>query len=182
MFSYRSCALVAITVIISVLVTASAYSGSDKNILSLKDFDWEVSQVQKESSITMKTVSSSLFTGFDYEDFKPKNGVTVVTLRLKAKQTGEIRLVPELFIIQRTLFYEPCKGFRIIEPKPRLGGKGFTPAQGSNNVSSHDITEGQTIVIDLAFDGNLSKGQQLLAASPMAIIPDSTTTNKGKDN
>ena len=178
MWSYRSYKVGLLLTALAVLLGMSAYYGPEDAAISLKDFDYVVSGVRAESTITRQTVSSSLLTGFDYEEFKPEDGISVITVRLKARKSGEINLACEMFIMHKPPFYELCQGIKVVEPKPQFCEKGFTPPRGGGSVTTLQVTEGQSLVLELAFQGKLNKGQRLLVATPQAELPASTPTEK----
>ena len=159
-----------VAMVFGLLAIAPSYA--DDKAASLTDFDWTINKTRPESSVKRQTLSSSLLTGFDVEDFKSKDGkLTILTVTLKAKKTGKIALTPELFLAFDGSFYNLCQGVRVVEPKPKFGPGAFMPPSGGSSTDTISVTIGQSIVMELLFTGKLTSGNQILTASPSARIP-----------
>jgi len=143
-----------------------------KKMVNLDDFDWTVSKIRSEASVKRHPATCAFLWGPDKEDFKPDRGTfSIVTITLKARKTGRLELTPEFFLMSAGDNYRLCQGVRVVAPKPGCGEAFFPPSAGRGLEIYHlSVTEGQPIVIELVFAGQLRGGEQIFAVSPAVAV------------
>ena len=162
-----------IAIVLLLVVTglfAVARKVSEEKVVDLNHFEWTISKIRSETSVKRHPATCAFTWGPDKEDFKPERGtLSIITITLKAKKTGRLKLTPELFLMSDRNNFHLCHGVRVVTPKPGCGEAFFPPSGGSGlEIYKLNVKAGQSIVIELVFAGQLREGEQILAASPAA--------------
>lgn len=161
---------------LSLLAVASEVT--EVKMVNLDDCDWTVTRIRSESSVMREIPACIGFTNGVDEKFKSDKGpLNVITVTLKAGKTGELELVPELFLVRDGGIYgvyHPCRGVRVADPKPSARAAAFHPPSDGGIWPGHAgqlrVTEGQSVVIELLFPHIYRDDAEILAASPVATV------------
>jgi hypothetical protein len=170
-----SCGLLTV---VAISLVAVAQEFTEVGIVELNDFDWTVTKIRSEKSIMREQPACVGATGGLDKEFKPERGpLSIITVKLKARKTGDVDLVPELFLVRDGGVYgvnRLCQGLRVVDPKPGAKVAAFHPPSDGNiwpgHAGSLGITAGQSITIELAFTEIVRDNARILAASPIATV------------
>ena len=151
---------------------------SRNEMVNLNDCDWTVTAIRSAKSIMREQPACVGFTEGVDEEFKPERGqLSIITVTLKAGKTGDLDLVPELFIMRDGGIYgvyHPCRGLRVVDPKPGVKVAAFHPPSDGRTWPGHagwlGVTKGQPVTIELAFTQIVRNDAELLVASPAATL------------
>lgn len=165
-------------IVMALTIFAVGHEATDAKMVNLSDFDWTVTRIRPEASVMREQPACVGFTGGVDEEFKPEMGsLSVITVTLKAKKTGDMDLVPELFLVRDGGVYgtyRPCRGLRVVHPKPGAKVAAFHPPSDGKTWPGHAgwlaVTAGQSITIELAFEHIVRDDAEILAASPVATV------------
>jgi hypothetical protein len=164
--------------VVAISLVVIAHESTEVGIVELNDFDWTVTKIRSEESIMREQPVCVGATGGVDEEFKPeRDPLSIITITLKAKKTGRIELVPELFLVREGNPYgvnRVCRGLRLVDPKPGTKVAAFHPPADGNIWPGHagllDATEGQSITIELAFTKIVRDDAIILAATPVSTL------------
>jgi hypothetical protein len=151
---------------------------TDVKMVDLDECTWTVTSIRSEASVMREMPVCFGATGGLDEEFKPEAGrLSIVTVTLTAGKTGELELVPELFLVRDGGIYglyRPCRGVRIVNPKPSARAAAFHPPSYGKIWPGHAgqlrVVEGQPVIIELLFTQIVRDDAELLAASPVAAL------------
>lgn len=157
---------------------AVAREATKVKTVNVNDFDWTVTRIRSEASIMREIPACvGLTRGVDEEFKSEKGALSIITVTLKAKKTGDLDLVPELFLVRDGGLYgvnRLCRGLRVVDPKPEAKVAAFHPPSDGNIWPGHagglGVTAGQSITIELAFTQIVRDDAEILAASPVATV------------
>lgn len=101
--------------------------------------------------------------------------VTLITVLLEAKDAGAPYLAPELFLLDESFNYRPCQALRVQQEDGKWPNEwtGSTAKLGATGVTAFmpwQMSKGSKLYLQLAFLGDVSKGQHLLVAQPTAEL------------
>ena len=159
-------------IVIGLSLFAAAHDDTRNKPVNLSDFDWTVTKVRSESSVKRHPATCAFLWGPEKEDFRHDRGtLSVVTLTLKPRKTGRLRLTPEFFLMSAGDNYRLCQGVRAVDPTPPCGEAFFPPSAGRGlEIYYLSVTEGRPIVIELVFTGQLEEGERIFATSPIVTL------------
>ncbi len=151
---------------------------SDGKMVNLNDCDLTVTGIRSETSVMREIPGCSELTGGIDKEFKSEeNPFSIITVTLKLRKTGEMVLVPELFLVRDGGLYGSyslCQGVRIADPRPMEEVAAFHPPSDGKVWPGHagllHVTTGQSVVIELLFTHIVNDDAQILAASPVVTI------------
>jgi hypothetical protein len=157
---------------------AVAREAAEVKLVNLNDCDWTVTRIRSEASVMREMPICFGATGGVDKEFKSEKGpLSVITVTLKVKKTGELELVPELFLVRDGGIYgvyRPCRGVRVLDPKPSARAAAFHPPSDGGIWPGHGgqlrVTAGQSVVIELLFTQVVRDDAEILAASPAATL------------
>ena len=173
--------LVSVGVFLMVLafgLIAFARETAEVKMVNLNDCDWTVTRMRSEASVMREMPACVGATGGVDEEYKSeREPLSIITVTLKAGKTGELELVPELFLVRDGGIYgvyRPCQGARVVDPKPGAKVAGFHPPSDGGIWPGHAgqlrVTAGQSVVIELLFTHIFRDDAEILAASPVATV------------
>ncbi|UCD58083.1 MAG: hypothetical protein JSV16_02920 [Candidatus Hydrogenedentota bacterium] len=170
-----ACALLTVTVF---GLFAVAREGTEVKMVNLNDCDWTVTKIRSEASVMREIPACVGATGGVDKEFKSEKGpLSVITVTLRARKTGELELIPELFLVRDGGLYgvyRVCRGVRVADPKPRSEVEAFHPPSDGEMWPGHAgqlrVAAGQSVVIELLFTHIVRDDAEILAASPVATI------------
>jgi hypothetical protein len=147
-------------------------------MVNLDDCDWTVTKIRSEDSVMREIDACVGATGGVDKEYKSGRGpLSIITIILKAGKTGELELVPELFLVRDGGIYglyRPCRGVRVVDPKPGAEVAAFHPPSDGRIWPGHAgqlrVTAGQSVVIELLFTQIVRDDAEILAASPVATL------------
>jgi hypothetical protein len=147
-------------------------------MINLNDFDWTITKMRSEASVMREIPACVGATGGVDKEFKSeKEPLSIITVTLKAGKTGELELVPELFLVRDGDIYgvySPCRGVRVVDPKPSAKAAAFHPPSDGKIWPGHAgllrVTTGQSVVIELLFPHIFRDDAEILVASPVATL------------
>ena len=159
---------------------SSAHVLAADGMLNLSDFVWTVGNTRLEASVKGEIPACVGVTKGKDEDFKSERGpFSIIPLTLKAKKSGRLVLVPELFLVRDGGLYgvyRTCQGFRVVEPKPDARVAAFHPPSDARQWPGHAgriaCNAGDTVVIELLFKRIVRDDAEILAAAPVAALRD----------
>jgi hypothetical protein len=157
---------------------AVARGVTEVKMVDLNECDWIVTRIRSEASVMREMPICFGATGGLDEEFKPERGrLSIITVTLTAGKTGELELVPELFLVRDGGIYglyRPCRGVRVVDPKPSARAAAFHPPSDGGIWPGHagqlHVIEGQSVVIELLFTQIVRDDAEILAASPVATL------------
>ena len=167
-----------VLIVMALSLFAVAHDGTGKKMVNLDDFDWTVSRIRSEDSVMREIPACVGATDGVDEEFKSdREPLSVITVTLRAGKTGELELVPELFLVRDGGIYgtyRPCRGVRVVDPKPGAKVAAFHPPSDGKIWPGHGgqlrVTADQSIVIELLFTHIFRDDAEILAASPVATV------------
>lgn len=170
-----ACGLLIVT---ALSLFAVAREVGEVELVSLDECDWTVTNMRSEASVMREKPICFGATGGVDEEFKSeKEPLSIITVTLKAGKTGELELVPELFLARDGGIYgvyRPCRGVRVVDPKPSARAAAFHPPSDGNIWPGHAgqlrVAAGQAVVIELLFPHIFHDDAEILAASPAATV------------
>ena len=147
-------------------------------MLKLSDCVWTVGNARLEASVKREIPACVGATKGKDEEFKSYSGpFSVIPLTLKAKKSGTLALVPELFLVRdggRYGVYRICQGIRVLEPKPDGRVAAFHPPSDATQWPGHAgriaCNAGDAVVIELLFQRIVRDDAEILAAAPVARL------------
>jgi hypothetical protein len=151
---------------------------AEVKMVNLDDCDWTVTRIRSEASVMREIPACVGFTeGVDEEFKSEREPFSIITVTLKAGRTGDLDMVPELFLVRDGGIYgiyRPCRGVRVVDPKPGPKTQAFLPpADGSiwpGHAGQLRVTAGQSVVVELLFPHIFRDDAEILAASPVATV------------
>lgn len=157
---------------------AVAREVTEVKMVNLNDCDWTVTKIRSEASVMREMPICFGATGGVDKEFKSEKGpLSIITVTLKARKTGQLVLIPELFLARNGGLYgiyRLCQGLRVVDPKPRAEAAAFHPPFGGKQWPGHagwiPVAAGQSIVIELVFTQIVRNDAEILAASPSATV------------
>ena len=170
-----ACGLVTVTALV---LLAAADETTKVEAVNLSDCDWTVTRIRSEASIMREQPACVGFTDGADEEFRPERGdLSIITVTLKTRKTGDLDLVPELFLARDGRVYgvyRPCLGLRMVDPKPGAKVAAFHPPSDGRTWPGHagwlGVTAGQSVTIELAFTKIVRDDAIILAATPVATL------------
>ncbi len=170
-----ACALLIVT---AVSLFAVASEVAEVRMVNLNDCDWTVTRMRSEASVMREIPACVGFTDGVDEEFKSdREQLSIITVTLKSRMTGELELVPELLLVRDGGLYgiyRMCQGVRVVDPKPRAEVAAFHPPsdgwQWPGHAGQLRVTAGQSVVIELLFTHIFRDDAEILAASPIATV------------
>ena len=165
-------------IVMALRLFAVAREVAEVKMVNLNDCDWTVTRMRSEASVMREMPICFGATGGVDKEFKSeKEPLSIITVTLKAGKTGELELVPELFLVRDGGIYgvySPCRGVRVVYPKPSAKAAAFHPPSDGNIWPGHAgqlrVTTGQSVVIELLFPHIFRDDAEILAASPVATL------------
>jgi len=159
-------------------LVAIAREVTEVKLVNLDDCNWTVTGIRSEASVMREMPICFGATGGVDEEFKSeKEPLSIITVTLKSGKTGELELVPELFLVRDGGIYgvyRPCRGIRVLDPKPMSGAEAFHPPSDGGVWPGHAgmlrVAAGQSVVIELLFTHIVRDDADILAASPAATL------------
>jgi len=147
-------------------------------MINLNDFDWTITKMRSEASVMREIPACVGFTGGVDEEFKSDGEpLSIITVTLKAGKTGDLDLVPELFLVRDGGIYgtyRPCRGVRVMDPKPGAQVQAFHPPSDGGIWPGHAgqlrVKAGRSVVIELLFPHIFHNDAEILVASPAATL------------
>ncbi len=157
---------------------AVAREVAEVKMVNLDDCDWTVTAMRSRASVMREIPACVGFTeGVDKEFKSEKRPFSIVTVTLKSKKTGELELIPELFLVRDGGLYGVyclCQGLRVVDPKPRSEAEAFHPPSDGRIWPGHAgqlrVTAGQSVIVELLFPHIFRDDAEILAASPTATL------------
>ena len=157
---------------------AVASEVAEVEMVNLDDCDWTVTAMCSRASVMREIPACVGFTeGVDEEFKSEREPLSILTVTLKAGKTGDLDLVPELFLVRDGGIYgtyRPCRGVRVVDPKPGPKTQAFLPPSDGRIWPGHAgqlrVTAGQSVVIELLFPHIFRDDAEILAASPTATL------------
>jgi hypothetical protein len=157
---------------------AVAREVTEVKMVNLNDFDWTVTRMRSEASVMREIDACVGATGGVDKEFKSEKGpLSIITVTLKTRKTGELDLVPELFLVRDGGIYgvyRPCRGVRVVDPKPGSEVEAFHPPSDGKIWPGHAgqlrVTAGQSVVVELLFTHIFHDDAEILAAAPAATV------------
>jgi hypothetical protein len=170
-----ACALLAV---MTFGLFAVARERTEDKMVNLNDCDWTVTKIRSEASVMREIPACVGATRGVNKEFKSEKGpLSVITVILNSRKTGELELVPELFLVRDGGLhgiYRLCQGVRVVDPKPRSEAEAFHPPSDGGIWPGHAgqlrVTAGQSVVIELLFMHIFRDDAEILAASPAATV------------
>ena len=170
-----TCGLLIVT---ALSLLAVAREVAEVKMVNLDDCVWTVARIRSEASVMREIPACVGFTGGVDEEFKSEKGpLSILTVILKAGKTGDLGLVPELFLVRDGGIYgvyRPCRGVRVMDPKPGPKTQAFHPPSDGSIWPGHAgqirVKAGQSVVIELLFPHIFRDDAEILAASPAATV------------
>ncbi len=170
-----ACGLV---MVMAVGLFAVAREVAEVKMVNLDDCDWTVTKIRSEASVMREMpICFGATGGVDKEFTSEKGPLSIITVTLKAGKPGELELVPELFLVRDGGIYgvyRPCRGLRVVDPKPSARAAAFHPPSDGGIWPGHAgqlrVTAGQSVVIELLFTHIVRDDAEILAASPVATM------------
>jgi hypothetical protein len=168
----------ALLIVMAFSLFAVAREVTEVKMVNLNDCDWTVTRIRSEASVMREIPACVGFTGGVDEEFKSEKGpLSIITVTLKAGKTGELELIPELFLVRDGGLYgvyRLCQGVRVVDPKPEAKAAAFHPPSDGGIWPGHAgqlrVTAGQSVVIELVFTRIVRDDAEILAASPAATV------------
>ncbi len=159
-------------------IFAVARDAAKVEMVNLDDCNWTVTGMRSEASVMREKPICFGATGGVDEEFKSeREPLSIITVTLKAGKTGELELVPELFLVRDGGVYgvySPCRGVRVVDPKPSARAAAFHPPSDGKIWPGHAgqlrVTASQSVVIELLFPHIFRDDAKILAASPAAAL------------
>ena len=147
-------------------------------MLNLSDFVCTVGNARLEASVKREIPACVGVTKGKDEEFKSESGpFSIIPLTLKAKKSGRLMLVPELFLVRDGGLYgvyRMCQGIRVVEPKPDARVAAFHPPSDARQWPGHAgriaYDAGDTVVIELLFNRIVRDDAEILAAASVAAL------------
>jgi len=165
-------------IVMALSLFAVAREVAEVKMVNLNDCDWTVTRMRSEASVMREMpICFGATGGVDKELKSEKEPLSIITVTLKAGKTGELELVPELFLVRDGGIYgvySPCRGVRVVDPKPSARAAAFHPPSDGKTWPGHAgqlrVTAGRSVVIELLFPHIFRDDAEILAASPVATL------------